>query len=198
MTELAVARPDAPPGARPSGWWGMVLLIATEATLFALLLATYFYLRFETVGPWPPDGIADPKIVKPLIATIVVAAAAVPLGWASATAGRLRPRDAQLGLATGIGLGVGFLVFQYVLVQESLDRFRPETNAYGSIFYTLVGLHFVHVAVGVLLAIWALARTARFDRTAVLTVRVTSLYWSFMAVVSAVVFLTLYLSPRGG
>ncbi len=32
---IPVARPDAPPGARPDGWWGMVLLIATEATLFA-------------------------------------------------------------------------------------------------------------------------------------------------------------------
>jgi cytochrome c oxidase subunit III len=198
VTELAVAHPDAPPGARPSGWWGMVLLIATETTLFALLLATYFYLRFETVGSWPPDGIADPQILKPLLATIVVVAAAVPFAWASGSAGRLRPGSARLGLAAGTGLGLGFLVFQYVLVDESLDRFRPETNAYGSIFYTLLGLHFVHVAVGVLLAIWALARASRFDRTAVLTVRVTSLYWYFLAVVSAVVFLTLYLSPRGG
>jgi cytochrome c oxidase subunit III len=94
-------------------------------------------------------------------------------------------------------LGVGFLVFQYVLVQESLDRFRPGTNAYGSIFYALVGLHFVHVAVGGILALWALARTWRFDRTAIVTVRVTALYWYFLAVVAAVVFLTLYLSPRG-
>jgi cytochrome c oxidase subunit III len=198
MTELAVARPDAPPGARPSGWWGMVLLIATESTLFALLLATYFYLRFTAVGSWPPDGIADPKLLEPLLATLVVVVAALPFAWASAAAGRLRPGAARLGLAAGIGIGLGFLVFQYVLVDESLDRFRPETNAYGSIFYTLVGLHFVHVAGGILLAIWALARTWRFDRTAVVTVRVTALYWYFLAVVAAVVFLTLYLSPRGG
>ena len=46
---------DAVPAGRaadgaPSGWWGMVLLIATEATLFLLLIATYFYLRFKTGG----------------------------------------------------------------------------------------------------------------------------------------------------
>jgi cytochrome c oxidase subunit III len=196
MTEVALVRPDAPPGARPSGWWGMVLLIATESTLFALLFAAYFYLRFRTVGSWPPDGIADPKILKPLLATLILVAGVVPFAWASASAQRLRPAAARLGLAVGIVLGIGFLIFQYVLVQESLDRFHPETNAYGSIFYTLTGLHYVHVAAGVLLALWALARTGRFDRTAVLTVRVTALYWYFLGVVAAVVFLTLYLSPR--
>lgn len=196
MTELAVTRSDAPPGARPSGWWGMMLLIATEATLFTLLLATYFYLRFTTVDGWPPGGLADPKILKPLLATLILLFAIVPFAWASAAADRLRPATAQLALTIGIVLGVGFLVFQYVLVQESLDRFRPETDAYGSIYYTLVGLHFVHVAAGALLALWALARTWRFDRTAVVTVRVTALYWYFLASVAAVVFLTLYISPR--
>jgi heme/copper-type cytochrome/quinol oxidase subunit 3 len=197
MSELVANRPDATPGARPTGWWGMVLLIATEATLFALLLATYFYLRFETLGGWPPDGIAEPAILKPLLATLILLGAAVPFAFASTAADGLRPPAAQLALVSGIVLGVGFLVFQYVLVQESLDRFRPETNAYGSIFYTLVGLHFVHVAAGVLLAVWALARTWRFDRTAIVTVRVTALYWYFLAAIAAVVFLTLYLSPRG-
>jgi cytochrome c oxidase subunit III len=197
VTELAVTCPDAPPGARPSGWWGMVLLIATEATLFALLLATYFYLRFTSVDGWPPDGLADPKILKPLLATLILLFAIVPFAWASAAADRLHPATAQLALTIGLVLGVGFLVFQYVLVQESLDRFRPETDAYGSIYYTLVGLHFVHVAAGAMLAVWALARTWRFDRTAIVTVRVTALYWYFLASVAAVVFLALYIAPRG-
>jgi cytochrome c oxidase subunit 3/cytochrome c oxidase subunit I+III len=32
----------APPLTREPAWWGMLLLIATEAALFALLLASYF------------------------------------------------------------------------------------------------------------------------------------------------------------
>ena len=70
-------------------------------------------------------------------------------------------------------------------------------DAYGSIFYTLTGVHFAHVAAGVLLAAWALVRSLRFDRTAVLTVRVTALYWIFLALVGIAVFLALYLGPRG-
>lgn len=198
MTELAVTRPDAPPSPRSSAWWGMVLLLATETTLFALLLAAYFYLRFRSTQGWPPDGISDPAILKPLLATLILVVAIVPFAGAAAAAARLRPAAARLWLLAGAVLGVGFLVFQYVLVDESLDRFRPEDDAYGSIVYTLIGLHFVHVAIGVLLALWALVRASRFDRTALVTVRVIALYWYFLAAVAMLVFLTLYLSPRGG
>jgi heme/copper-type cytochrome/quinol oxidase subunit 3 len=194
---IPIRRPDAPPGPRPNGWWGMVLLIATEATLFALLLATYFYLRTRSSIDWPPGRLSDPKILKPLLATIVLVVSSVPLAVASAAAERLRPGATRLGLLVGICLGVAFLIFQYVLVQDSLDKFRPRDGAYGSIFYALVGLHAAHVAAGVLLALWALARSIRFDRTAILTVRVTALYWHFVNVIAVVVFLTLYLSPRG-
>ena len=136
MTEAIVVRPDAPPGARPSGWWGMILLIATEATLFALLLAAYFYLRFTADGAWPPDGLADPKIgqAAPRDARARRVGAAVRLGGvrrrAAAPGGRpARParRDRRRHR---------YLVYQYVLVEQSLDRFGPRRDAYGSIFYT--------------------------------------------------------------
>ena len=39
--------------ARPNGWWGMAVFVATEATLFGTLIGTYFFLRFDT-AEWPP------------------------------------------------------------------------------------------------------------------------------------------------
>ena len=66
---MSVAAMPARPSGRPLGWWGMVFVIATEATLFAVLLASYFYLRFKSPGAWPPDGIADPKLLKPAVMT---------------------------------------------------------------------------------------------------------------------------------
>jgi heme/copper-type cytochrome/quinol oxidase subunit 3 len=175
----------------------MVLLIATEATLFALLLATYFYLRFQTPGSWPPDGIHDPKVLEPLLATIVLVASSMPLALAVRAAERRNALRARAGLAVAIALAVAFLIFQHVLVNRSLDTFEPRTDAYGSIFYTLVGVHAAHVVVGVLLAAWTLLRSRRFDGKAALAVRVTGLYWQFVNVVSVVVFVVLYLSPRG-
>ena len=36
------------PAARPNGWYGMLILVATESALFGTLLASYVYLRFQT------------------------------------------------------------------------------------------------------------------------------------------------------
>ena len=48
------------PAGRPTGWWGMVMFITTEATLFAALVASYFYLRFQSTPDWPPGGVKAP------------------------------------------------------------------------------------------------------------------------------------------
>ena len=44
-TSPAIVRAAADARGRSVGWWGMVLLIATEATVFASLLASYFFIR---------------------------------------------------------------------------------------------------------------------------------------------------------
>jgi heme/copper-type cytochrome/quinol oxidase subunit 3 len=193
----ALPRHDAPPPARSSGWWGMVLLIATEATLFTVLIAAYFYLRFRTPGAWPPGRLGDPRIVKPLITTLILVASSAPIALATSAIGRRDVGRLRIGLLVAVVLDVVFLILQRQLVDSSLQTFHPGDAAYGSIFYTLIGLHAAHVALGVLLGAWAVLRTIRFDRTAIVTVRVVALYLHFVNVLAAVVFLVLYLSPRG-
>ena len=177
---------------RPTGWWGMVLLIATEATLFPLLLAAYFYLRFKTGGPWPPHGIADPKIAKPLSRRSSSSCSSVPAGVRDACRrkGPARARCAARLCSAGIVLGIAFLVLQRQLVDDSLDA-----SGRGDDAYALDLLHpdrpprRARRAPACCSALWALLRTQRFDRTAVVTVRVTVLYLHFVNVVAAVVFL---------
>jgi len=192
-----VAGGEAPPSVRPTGWWGMVILIATESTLFAILISTYFYLRFTSDGAWPPRPLADPKLVNPLVVTLVLVASSVPASLSARAVRDGRSARARLALVATVVLGIVFLILQWLLVDSSLETFRPGDHAYGSIFYTLIGLHAAHVAFGVLLGAFAVLRTVRLDRTAVLTVRVTALYVHFVNVVAVLVFLVLYLSPRG-
>jgi heme/copper-type cytochrome/quinol oxidase subunit 3 len=200
-TALAPDRPAALTAAetlsRPTGWWAMVLVIATEATLFVLLVATYFYLRVETHGSWPPPPHSDPKIVRPLIATLVLVAGSIPMLLATRSAVSGRAGLIRGGLVGAVVCGLAFLVFQAVLVHDSLALFRPQDDAYSSIYYTLIGVHYVHAVIGVLLALWALARVSRYTAERHLTLQVTALYWHFVNVAAAVVFLTLYLAPRG-
>lgn len=64
--------------ARANGWWGTAIFVATETTLFGVLFGTYFYMRFNAVT-WPPDGIAPPSTVVPLVLAGVLAVTSVPM-----------------------------------------------------------------------------------------------------------------------
>ena len=68
--------PTALSGSRSTGWWGMLMVIANEATLFASLIAAYFYVRFNSPA-WPPTGIEPPELVLPLIMTVILVSSSV-------------------------------------------------------------------------------------------------------------------------
>jgi cytochrome c oxidase subunit 3/cytochrome c oxidase subunit I+III len=60
------------------GYWAMVLFCLTEASLFAYLLTSYFYLGV-TNPAWPPAGEELPKLSKPLIMTALLLASSLVL-----------------------------------------------------------------------------------------------------------------------
>ncbi len=194
--ELLPARYGGP---RAFGWWGMVWLIATEATLFALLLASYFYVRFRSDPPWPPDGIGDPKLPLVVVMTAVLWSSSIPVHVAERGIRVGSQRRLRAGLAAGFVLGAAFLTLTVAVEwPEVLHEFGPTTNAYGSLFFTITGFHAAHVLVGLLLSLWTQlrARQGAFDAHRHLTVQNFALYWHFVDVVWAFVLATVYLSPR--
>lgn len=192
----AAARvPIGATGSQAPGFWGMALLIATEASLFAYLLFSYFYLG--SIGPaWPTAGPPELRLALPN--TVLLLASSVTMWWGDAgirqgDEGRLR-----LGLLATFVLGAVFLSIQGV--EYSHKSFTPETDAYGSLFFTITGFHAAHVIVGMLMVAVAELRAWRrhFDATHRLAVTNTAMYWHFVDAVWLVVFTTLYLAPRLG
>src|SRR5437762_8813851 len=102
------ALPTEVEGARSVGWWGMVLLITTEATLFACLLFSYFYLRVSS-SQWPLGGIKRPELLLPGIMTAVLLASSAPMAWAERGIRRGRRGQLLAGLALSFLLGAAFL-----------------------------------------------------------------------------------------
>jgi heme/copper-type cytochrome/quinol oxidase subunit 3 len=211
MTEISLAPrvPTGQPGERLPitgngvqnfGWWGMVLFIAVEATVFALLLASYFYLRFRSGPVWPPDGIEDPKLKLVLIMSAVLWSSSLPVHLAHSAIKRGRQGALRACLAAGFVLGAAFLVLQGALEYPDILRheFTPRTNAYGSMFFTITGLHGAHVAVGLLMNAWTQLRAwqGAFDEHRHVTVQNFVMYWHFVDVVWLFVLATLYLSPH--
>lgn len=178
----------------PNGWWGMALLIATEATLFGTLIATYFYLRFQVVT-WPPPGIEPPKVALPLSLTAVLVLTSVPILLAvRAVKGGRGPRAASL-LALTAAVQAGYLAVQIVLYLDDLSKFSPKDSAYGSIYFTLLMAHHIHVFVGILLSLWIVSKLVRGLTAYRLTaVRAIAIYLYFVNVAAVFVVFT-QLSP---
>ncbi len=205
--EGAAIEPASPPGAgaarvrragvsvprtsQPSGIWGMALFLGAETMLFAGLIASYFYLDFRAPR-WPPAGIAPPEALDPAVLTGVLVASSVPIALAvrRARGGDLRATIRWLALAAFVQSG--YLAFQLHALVAELHTLQPQSGAYASAYYALLGLHHAHVLVGVLLdfgLLFWLGLSGLSDYR-VTGVRALALYWHVVNAIAVAVLLT--------
>jgi heme/copper-type cytochrome/quinol oxidase subunit 3 len=189
----AAALPANAYAARSSGRWAMRLLIVTEASFFAYLLFSYFYLG-SMASTWPPGGPPSIRIAGP--DTILLLLSSVTLWWAETGIERGAQARLRVGLLLTFVLGALFLVLQSV--EWSHKAFTLQTSAYGSLFFTVTGFHGAHVAAGLLMnlvvQVWAWRGFFSAERHGL--VSNAALYWHFVDAVWIVVFVSLYLIPR--
>ena len=127
----------------------ILILIAFEAMIFLGLITTYFILRSGHLA-WPPPDMPRLPLAVSAVNTAMLTFSALTM-WRALSA----VRAADLGglrsnlVATTV-LGSGFLAVQgsewVRLIHQGLTL---SSGAYGSIFYTLVGLHAAHVVAAV-------------------------------------------------
>ena len=67
----------------------------------------------------------------------------------------------------------------------------PSTNTFLAIYFTLTGLHALHVIAGLIANAWVIAGRAG-DAMLLNRARLLSLYWAFVDVIWIVIFLVLY------
>lgn len=178
---------------QPSGWWGMALFIAGETTFFALMIASYFYLRFQNTH-WPPVGVEKPKVALPLILTAILVSTAVPLFFAVRAGRAGRVGRAWLLVLIAFVVQAGYLGVQIHEFLDELDKISPHASSYASIYFTLIGAHHLHVAAGLVLELWLLGTLiGGLTNYRMIALRVTALYWYFVAAVGiAVTFTQIY------
>ena len=186
----------ASPRTRPVGWWGMVVLIMTEATVFASLLSAYFFLR-ATSSEWPQGGIEPPELSPRIIAfTAVLLGSSLPLVVAERAVRRDDRRVVRAMLALSFLLGLAFVANQALEYRDL--GFGLRDNAYASSFYLITGLHGLHVIVGLALSAVVQLKVAlgKIDSRRHLTLDVFALYWHFVDVVWVFVFGSLYVAAH--
>jgi heme/copper-type cytochrome/quinol oxidase subunit 3 len=188
----AVERPS-----KPAAWWGMVMLIASEATLFGAFIGTYFYLRFRA-PTWPPDGIPEPKVVVPLILVAVLLASSIPMHLASQAAQAGRLAATRLFILAALVLQAGYFAYEVHDFSDQLKTFDITRDAYSSIYYVLLGADHAHVALGILFNLWLLWKLARgLTRYRVHATQAIAWYWHAVNALTLVVILTLLSAAIG-
>jgi heme/copper-type cytochrome/quinol oxidase subunit 3 len=172
----------------------MALFLASEGVLFGALLGTYYYLRFKALH-WPPLGTPEPKVLLPLILTAILVATSVPMQAALRAAREGRLGTTRLALAVALAVQATYFGLQIHLFVDDLAKFSPGEHAYGSIYFTLLGAHQAHVAVGLLLDVWFLLRLSTgLTRYRLSGLWATTLFWHFVNALAVLVVLT-QLSP---
>ena len=175
---------------------GIWLFLASEVMLFGSLFAAYVLLRTGS-EQWP-DQSSVLSVPLAALNTVILIASSVTMVMAWASLGQQSlPR---FRLYMGLTL-LGGALFLVVKAFEYNDKFShelyPSTNNFLGLYFTLTGLHALHVLAGMVvnLYLWLpgarmwVSNPARFTHR----VEVAGIYWHFVDLVWIFIFPVLYL-----
>jgi cytochrome c oxidase subunit I+III len=169
-------------------------IIAIEGTMFALVITNYLYLKGREPH-WPP-GVFPPDLVWGTLNTVLLLASLVPNQLAKSSAEALDLSRTRLWLVVGILFAIGFNLLR-IWEFRSLNVWW-DTNAYGSVVWTLLGFHTVHVLTDLLdtVVITVLLFTGPLEEKRFVDVSENSMYWYFVVLAWLPIYVVIYLAPR--
>lgn len=176
---------------------GVWLFLASEVMLFGALFSTYILLRVGAGGHWPMgSSLLNVPIGTFNTLVLITSSVTMVMSWASLKLrnfGRFR-----LFLGLTILLALTFLVvkgFEYAAKFE--HHHFPSESTFFAVYFTLTGLHGLHVLGGVVVNSYFLGPGSRLWLTEperfTNRIEVAGLYWHFVDLVWIFLFPVLYL-----
>jgi len=182
----------APEATWTRGQVGTLLLILAETSFFCVFVVAYlFYIGKSAAGPQPAAVLE-----RPYLATVFLLSSSLSIVVAVRSLAGGRSTRFGISLLATILLGGAFLAFT-ALEWRSLifeHGLGISTNLFGTTFFSLVGFHAAHVAIGLLLMLLVLGLSVFGHLRPEHTERVDLLswYWHFVDGVWIVVFTVVY------
>lgn len=179
----------------------------TEAIRFYKGSATHHYLWPHFQSGWPLLTNPNPKLFPgpkeiietwgiPAINTLILLSSAVTVTWAHWGFKKGNRRQIIIGLIATIILGAIFEVFQANEYIKAYTEYNLTlaSGIYGSTFFTLTGLHALHVSMGVIMLTVILIRCLKghFLPEHHFAFEAVSWYWHFVDVVWLFLFIFVY------
>lgn len=179
------------------GFW---CFLASEGMFFFSFFWAYLFNAinpYDCFGGWPPKGIEVIDCLGiPILNTAILIVSGLVVTWAIAAVKQGIFWEAEQALALSIGLGIVFEVLQGY--EYWICRFTLTDGVFGSCFYTLTGLHGLHVMGGILFLCVGLGRLffKHFSPNRHLGLDFAVWYWHFVDVVWVFLYLLLYVHPH--
>lgn len=188
-------KPETQPG-MPMEILGMYLFIASELIVFITLLFILFWLRSGLVADWPPPD--QPRL--PIGITGVNTLFLLVSGYTMHRAYRAVKQNLTAQLTRWLMgtcvLGVVFLTvqgFEWIrLIHFGLSM---TSSLYGAMFYTIIGLHAIHVLVTVLvlLYLWVKSSSGVYTSERHTGVVLGYMFWLFVVLIWPILYVLVYL-----
>jgi heme/copper-type cytochrome/quinol oxidase subunit 3 len=187
------ARPDT---GLNNGKIAIWLFLASEVMLFGALFATYIMLRMG--NPDWPLGVEYLNVPLATLNTVVLITSSVTVVMAWASCVRRQLGKFRMWMLITVLLGVCFLIIKYFEYSAKIHHhYYPGTNTFLAIYFTMTGLHGLHVIGGMVVNGYLAGPGAKlWDKNPQwFTNRVENagLFWHFVDLVWIFLFPILYL-----
>jgi cytochrome o ubiquinol oxidase subunit 3 len=203
---IAVAIDDVPHEALPSASeagpapkrivvaYGFWIFLLSDIVMFSAFFASYVVLVRATAGG--PTGAQLFNQVTVAIETGCLLASSYTCGLMSLAVSSRRPVGTYLGAAITFALGAVFLALEMREFADMIARgATPQRSAFLSAFFTLVGCHGLHVAVGLIWLAVMMAQVAvkGFAATVQRRLLCFALFWHALDIIWVGLFTVVYL-----
>jgi len=176
-------------------WWGNVGMLAIEGTMFAMLIATWLYLKTANFD-WPPQSVPLPPVLWPSIALGLLVVSALFM-YLLADRGAVKDdlNSIRVGHAVCAAIGVAFLVIRWKNMTEL--GFKWSDHAYGSVIWTILGMHTFHMlaATGETISLLVYESVWPVTKKQLLDIRCTCVYWYFVVISWIPFYFIVYVAP---
>ena len=175
---------------------GTLILIMSEIVIFGILFFFYFWSRVHSPVDFPPPAILHMDLTPIIVNTVILLSSGGTVHMAQIALKKGQIKPFRVWLSATILLGVAFIIGQVVeynhLIHEGLTA---PGSVYGTAFYSLTGVHGLHVVAGIvaLTAILALSFTGFIRKERASGVEGAFIYWHFVDAIWILVFSFIYL-----
>lgn len=182
---------------RDIGWWGMMLFLGTEITLFGGLFGSFFVTRSDVPEVWEAARHAiSGSIALVTVNTFILISSGVTAHLALHAVQKDKMSRFKWLLGATILLGATFLAIQVseyaTLIHEGI---LLGGSQFGSVFYILTGTHGFHVFLGLVFFTIILVRAMKgqFNAKRHVAMDAFAIYWHFVDVVWIGLYFVVYL-----